>query len=207
MVQERAEAFWPPLRGEYRVGDPKSRVAVLTLASRMDSDLVGAAIVGSCKTENLGVEKVVANIISNPNIRFLIVCGSESRGHLPGDAILALHRGGLDGDGRISGARGAIPFIENLSHQAVARFQRQVELIDRIGLADPVEINLLIEEYRDKGVAFQEAPFYAVDRPRPRQIPAFGAGDVLMGQGVWLDSAAWLISSQGENADQTGEVI
>ena len=79
------EGNWPPFRGDYLVGSPKSRIAVVTLASNLHIE--GAAISGSCKTENLGVEKIVANIISNSNIRFLLICGAESKGHLPGDSI------------------------------------------------------------------------------------------------------------------------
>ena len=70
-------AGWPVISGDYIVGDPESPVAVTTLASHIEAELSGAAIAGPCKTENLGVEKVVANIISNPNIRFLILAGAE----------------------------------------------------------------------------------------------------------------------------------
>ena len=72
---------WPVVSGDYIVGDPESPVAVTTLASHNEDipAAAGAAIAGPCKTENLGIEKVVANIISNPNIRFLILCGAEGK--------------------------------------------------------------------------------------------------------------------------------
>jgi len=63
------------------VGDPNSGVAVATLASPLLIE--GAAIIGQCKTENLGVEKIVANVISNCNIRFLILCGWSRRAICP----------------------------------------------------------------------------------------------------------------------------
>ena len=44
----------------------------------------GAALCGPCKTENLGLEKVIANVIANPNIRFMLFCGTEVKGHLSG---------------------------------------------------------------------------------------------------------------------------
>ena len=40
----------------------------------------GAALAGTLQTENVGLEKVICNVVSNPNIRFLIVCGPESPG-------------------------------------------------------------------------------------------------------------------------------
>lgn len=182
---------WPPVRGDYQVGEPGCRVAVVTLASHLC--VTGAAISGPCKTENLGVEKVVANVISNSNIRFLLVCGAESKGHLPGDAILALHRNGVDAKGRIIGSRGAIPFIENLPAEAIRRFQEQVEVIDRIGLEDEDQINLLVKEHSRMAEAFFEAPFLVIRPRRRRPPPEPGQGDVLLGSGVALETSAWVV--------------
>ena len=55
---------WPVVKGDYTVGNPKSRIAVVTLASYINPS-PEAALWGSSKTENLGVEKIVANVISN----------------------------------------------------------------------------------------------------------------------------------------------
>jgi len=186
---------WPPVRGDYTVGNPESGVAVVTLASQLR--VSGAAISGSCKTENLGIEKIVANVISNCNIRFLLICGAESKGHLPGDTLLALHRNGLDEQGRIVGSKGAIPFIQNLPPEAVRRFQEQVELIDRIGLEDTEMIEELIGEYSRLAQPYPEEPFQVVRRRvAPPQV-LFGEGDLIFGSGVVMDTSAWLISSEG----------
>jgi tetrahydromethanopterin S-methyltransferase subunit A len=189
------EGSWPPLRGDYVVGDPECRVAVVTLASVMRVD--NAAISGTCKTENLGVEKIVANIISNSNIRFLLICGAESKGHLPGNTIIALHKNGLDEKGRIIGSKGAIPFIQNLTIEAVRRFQAQTQLIDRIGLENAEQIMVLVEEYSCKGMPYPEEPFQAVKRRSRKGLPAplgAGVGDVLFGSDVTLDSVAWKVT-------------
>ena len=99
MVDKKSPADgWPVISGDYVVGDPESPVAVTTLASHIEADLTGAAIAGPCKTENLGIEKVVANIISNPNIRFLILAGAEVQGHITGQSFKALHENGADPD-------------------------------------------------------------------------------------------------------------
>jgi len=123
-----------------RCGNPASCVAVVTLSEWMDfpQDLV--AVYGSMKTENLGVEKVVANTVSNPNIRYLIVCGREVRGHRSGESLKCLHEYGIDGNNRVLKAKSAIPYIENLPHDAIKRFQEQVTLIDLIGVEDTQEI-------------------------------------------------------------------
>lgn len=187
------EGSWPPLRGDYVVTNPDGKVAVVTLASHLN--VRNAAISGTCKTENLGIEKIVANIISNSNIRFLLICGAESKGHLPGNTILALHRNGIDDKGKIIGSKGAIPFIQNLSQQAIMRFQRQIQIIDRIGLVDQGQIENLVQEYSNEAGPYQEEPFLAV-RPRARQTNIAGMagnGDVIMGSGVFLHSKSWLV--------------
>ena len=187
---------WPPVRGDYTVGNPKNRVAVVTLSSRIS--LEGAAISGPCVTENLGIEKIIANVISNSNIRFLILCGRESRGHLPGDTILALHKNGLDGWGRIVGSKGAIPFIENLPREAISRFQSQVEVVDKIGTVDALEISRLIIEYSSKSDVYPEPPFLVMKR-RHVQVPTSATmSDMLFGDGIWLDASLWMVSMTEE---------
>ncbi len=194
---------WPPVRGDYIVGDPGAGVALVTLASQIFArDLrnlrpaLSAALIGPCVTENLGVEKVVANIISNSNIRFLLICGAESKGHLPGNTLLALHRNGIDEQGRIMGSKGAIPFIQNLPPEAVRRFQEQVELIDRIGLEDREEIERLIESYSTLAQPYPEEPFQVFRRRVRPALVAAGERDLAFGAGVVADTASWLVFSE-----------
>ena len=122
------------------------------MGSHLDEQAVcdaGAAICGSCKTENLGLEKIVANIIANPNIRFIITCGTEVKGHLSGQCLQALHANGVEG-GKIVGAEGAIPFIENLTEDAIKRFQEQVELVNIMETEDLDAIKAKINELTAK---------------------------------------------------------
>jgi tetrahydromethanopterin S-methyltransferase subunit A len=133
----------------------------MTCGSHLDEKGIcdkGAAICGSCKTENLGLEKVIANIISNPNIRFILLCGTEVKGHLAGQTMEALHKNGVK-DGRVVGAEGAIPFIENLSDDAIKRFQEQCELVNIMEAEDINAIAAKINELkgRDPG-AFAADP-------------------------------------------------
>jgi len=201
MVEEESnfkrgyDDLWPPVRGDYLVGNPNAGVAVATLASPLL--ISGAAIVGQCKTENLGVEKIVANVISNCNIRFLIITGVESKGHLPGDTILALHKNGIDEQGRIIGSKGAIPFIQNLPPQAVNRFQSQVELIDCIGLEDIKEIERLVSRYNLLAKPYPEEPFQAVKRKTALQEIPMGEGDLFFGAKVFMDTRAWQVAVEG----------
>lgn len=140
---------WPLETGDYSVGDPQCPVAVVTLGSKMNDEVVneGAAIAGPLHTENLGIEKLVTNIISNPNLRFLIICGSEVQGHITGETVKALYDNGIDPDTKsIIGSPGAIPFVENLPIEAVERFQDQLSIIDMINNENIGEISEKINE-------------------------------------------------------------
>ncbi len=143
---------WPPLPGDYHVTRYKAPVAVCTLnsdsfAARLaELAPVGLAIAGTLHTENLGIERLIRNTLSNPNIRFLIVCGEDTRqsvGHLPGQSLQSLLEHGMDERGRILGARGRRPVLKNVTAEQVEAFRRQVELIAMIG--EEGEERILVE--------------------------------------------------------------
>ena len=151
MAEKKSPASgWPIAKGDFHSGDANSPVAVVTMGSHLDEKGIcdaGAAICGSCKTENLGLEKVIANIISNPNIRFMLTCGTEVKGHLSGQTMKALHANGVK-DGRVVGAEGAIPFIENLNDDAIKRFQEQIKIVDIMETEDVGAIKAKINELK-----------------------------------------------------------
>ena len=122
---------WPLASGDYVLGNEASPVAVLIVgrgAVEVPPELY--RIKGILKTENIGLEKVIANVISNPRIRVLLLCGKEEFGHFPGAAIHALMDHGVDEHRRIRNTRSAIPFLCDLPPEAIERFRMQVELVD-----------------------------------------------------------------------------
>jgi tetrahydromethanopterin S-methyltransferase subunit A len=155
---------WPIERGNYFIGNEKASVAINTLSNTdLPKELIKTlkdkiAIVGYCETENIGVEKIVKNIISNPNIRTLIVCGNESGkdmmgGHFSGQAIISLHTNGINEKNRIIGAKGKRPVMKNLNKEQVEHFQSQVEIIELIGnnSIDDIKQNVAIALSKEKG--------------------------------------------------------
>ncbi len=133
---------WPPLPGSYRALRFVAPVAVCALTNdalaaeiaRSASAVV--AIVGTLQTENLGVERLVRNVVANPHIRAVVLCGEDSRGtvgHLPGQCLVALAQGGVDGEMRVVGARGRRPVLKNITREAIEHFRRTVRVLDRRG--------------------------------------------------------------------------
>jgi tetrahydromethanopterin S-methyltransferase subunit A len=136
----------------------------------------GLAIAGSLQTENLGIERIVRNVLANPNVRFLVLCGEDTRqriGHLPGQSLAALCENGIDGDGRIIGARGKRPLLKNVSPEEIEAFRRQVDLVALIGEEDPMRIAREIEACaaRNPG-AFDGAPISRPIEVVPAHEPA-----------------------------------
>ncbi len=144
---------WPLITGEYEAGNPENPVAVCTCGSHIKgSELLaaGAALAGPCKTENIGIEKMVANLVSNPNIRYLIVTGMEVKGHITGQAVESFLTNGIDKEGRIVGAKGAIPFIQNLNEESIERVKQQVQPIVMMDIEDMGAIKAKIAELVSK---------------------------------------------------------
>lgn len=87
------------------------------------------SIAGTLCTENLGIERLVHNVLANPHIRHLVLCGSDSQltvGHFPGQSLLALIQNGIDLSGRMLGVRGRRPYLKNISKEAVEYFRQTV---------------------------------------------------------------------------------
>lgn len=193
VAEERAG--WPPLPGDYRVLCFQAPVAVCTLNS---DDLVprlaaahppGLSIVGSLHTENLGIEHLIRNLLPNPHVRFLVVCGEDTRkaiGHLPGQSLVSLVREGLEESGRIRGAQGKRPILKNVGREQVEAFRRRLQVVDLIGTTDLEAIASSIAEAaaNDPGPAeaiSAEAPSVFVQRAEePQRLISDPAGYVVI---------------------------
>jgi len=152
---EAKERPWPPMPGEYKVlcdvedsacGNEKCRVAISTLASPELVDRIAAlnpeevCIVGKTEMENIGVDKLIKNTITNKAIRFLVLAGTDPKGHKPGQTILSLSSNGVDEKMRVIGSEGKRPFLRNVTRDEIELFRKQVEVIDMIGCEDVTTI-------------------------------------------------------------------
>jgi tetrahydromethanopterin S-methyltransferase subunit A len=139
-------APWPPHPGDYVLGNPEGTVAVCTLSNRdLPRRLIAVrepalAIAGRCDTENIGIEKVVLNLLAKPRIRWLVICGEDAKGHQAGDAFLRLKERGVDANMRVLESASWRPVLKNLTLLQVAKFREQVDEINLIGVTqlDPI---------------------------------------------------------------------
>ena len=167
---------YPPEEGCYIRGNDRSPVAVCIIL-KWDQDKVppeiealvragaesGAALSGTLQTENIGLEKVICNIVSNPNIRYLVLGGPESEGHLTGEAIKALFENGVDEKKRIIGTESPHPFLFNISNEMIERFREQLTLVDLQFQGDPNLVrNAVWSCYQEEPVEFMGQELYDV---------------------------------------------
>jgi len=176
MLKVKIGNDYPPEEGRYVRGNDYSPVAVCVILDTFDFAIppelnklvmsgidAGAALSGMLQTENIGIEKIICNIVANPNIRYLILCGRESSGHMPAESLVALKQNGIDDNIRIIGSTALTPNLSNIPVELVDRFREQiVEMVNLV--CKPGEKDLkapgLNVDFVEKAVwsCFQENP-------------------------------------------------
>ena len=139
-----------PIDEEIFFGNPNSSVVVCTLSSLQllkeiaDSTLMSKiAVVGRLLSENKGIDAVVKYVISNKNIKTIFICGKDTPGHRSGHSLLNLYKNGVD-SGRINGSSSPDPVL-TLTQSQIDKFQKQVQLVNKIGETRISEIKLSID--------------------------------------------------------------
>ena len=152
--------IWPPLPGAYATGTPHGQIAVCTLASHELfaplAKLPGVAIAGRVYSANLGIEKMIANVVANPSIRFLFVCGKESPYFRTGQALSALFTHGVASEGRIMEATGHMPVLSHIDITTIERFRKQVELVNCIGETNIEKLTTTLQEFSSRKVGIYQ---------------------------------------------------
>jgi tetrahydromethanopterin S-methyltransferase subunit A len=169
MLKVEPASSYPPEEGRYLRGNDYSPVAVAVILiydqEKIPPDIEnlvrvglesGAALSGTIQTENIGIEKLICNIVSNPNIRYLVIFGPESPGHQTGDALLMLLENGVDERRRIIGAQARTPYLFNLPTEYIARFRQQIRMINLLDEGDPELLRRAVWScYQEEPVPFQ----------------------------------------------------
>jgi tetrahydromethanopterin S-methyltransferase subunit A len=170
MLKVKPPDGYPPEEARYLRGNDLSPVAVCAILNTYDfkipqriTDIVrvsietGAALAGTLQTENIGIEKIIANIVANPNIRYIVLCAVESPGHLCGEALISLMEYGVDEKKKIIGTEAPTPYLYNTPIESIERFRKQVKLIDLLNEGNPEEIKKAVWAcYQEGQTEFRE---------------------------------------------------
>ncbi len=194
---------WPIFKDTLLVlGNPKSQVAVCTLwtkkelvAEKLDLDKV--AVIGNLYSPKKGISFLIRNILANPIIRYLIVCGLDNSGS--GQALIDLFNNGFE---KINGEKGDIKHwrikstVENrldkeISEAALKFFCKGVKILDFRKIKDFGKIKEAIGKLDQKLKPFIPQPLFF---PEPSKeavniFPSEASAHVVRGEKiaeVWL---------------------
>jgi len=206
--------------GGARRADPPLRTLLEHLPPAIP--LGSIAAIGTIATLRDGVERVVQNLVTNPYITVLFLCGEDSPVFFPLEGLTCLYRNGVDegrhvlaanGDGRVAKvfARDA---LATLSHADIACFRsRPLELVDCRGTRDPAtffaDVAARLPAYVRPVANPQWTFLETIDvyrwRPRILQVPAGAlAADPALGIARAGDALVLWVASRGEGHRATG---
>jgi tetrahydromethanopterin S-methyltransferase subunit A len=149
---------WPPVAGDYSILDASAPVAVSTLSSsKLQGKLAqlrpeGLCIVGKTETENIGIDKIVRNVITNPSIQFLILAGKDTAGHQSGTTLMALWENGVNKNMRIIGSKGRRPVLKNVTSSEVKAFRKQIHIDNMISCENTRTVTKRVRELAGQSI-------------------------------------------------------
>lgn len=152
MIAGKICEFVLPIRLSYEMGNGRT-LAICTLSDMSllkeiisNKDIMRKIfLVGRLLSENRGIDNVLETIHNFPQMRYLILCGRDVKGHLPGQALISLYKYGTRDNGYIVGARGSNPTLKS-TKEAIMYFRTNIEIVDLIGSRDIGQLILLIDE-------------------------------------------------------------
>lgn len=154
--KDQGVAKWPIYYSDSLIkGDPKSEITITTLwtpakliADKIDPSLF--SVTGQLYSKE-GINFILRNILANPNIRYVIVCGTELSGS--GKALVDFFEKGVDKDNNIVGNDFAAIHKE-IPAEAIELVRKNVRCENMIGVTDVGKIMEKIKNYKPIGKPF-----------------------------------------------------
>ena len=144
-----------PINEEIFFGNPKSQISICVLSSISllkeiaNSRLMeNISLAGRLFSENKGIDSIIRYVNSNPNLDTIIICGKEVWGHKSGSSLMALHKNGIDYNGRIIGSTSPDPYL-TVTQDEVKKFQKQIRIINKIGITNYEKISELVKNIQN----------------------------------------------------------
>lgn len=117
-----------------------SSIDLLKKIARDNNIMEKVVLAGRLFSENKGIDSLVTFCcIRSLDMKYLILCGKDTKGHYPGDALMNLMNYGIDTEGRIINCIAPYPYLTINSH-LVDKFRKKITMIDMRGCLDLDEI-------------------------------------------------------------------
>lgn len=156
--KEQSAASWPAyFKDSLIYGNPKSEIAITTLwtpakliADKIDPKLFSVA--GQLYSKE-GINFILRNILANPQIRYVIICGTELSGS--GKALVNFFAKGVDKENNIVSEDFAMIHKE-IPQEALELVRKNVKYENLIGVNDAEKIIRKIKNYASSNKPFAE---------------------------------------------------
>jgi thymidylate synthase len=194
---------WPVYKDSMLViGNPESQVAICSLWTKKELvseklNLGKIAVIGNLYSPRKGISFLIRNILANPRIRYLVVCGLDNSGS--GQVLVDLFKNGFE---KIQDSESdkyywrIVSDIENridieIEEEAVKSFRQGVELIDLRKESDYAKIQEVIDSLDQNLPPFAAKPlvFPAPPKEEVNIFPSEPTAHIVRGEKiaeVWL---------------------
>lgn len=182
---------WPDLYHDIlRVKNREHHLGICTLWTERDvvKKLVGDMeynVIGNLYSAQ-GINAMMRNIFANPNIRVIIIWGSEMS--LSGHSLKMFKENGVDGDRRIIKARGEIE--SEITDEAIDQFRKYIDIVDMRGRSASEFKEKVREISKNECKPFAEkSRFFPKSEPKIEVMPSEQTGFYVRGKTVaqtWL---------------------
>ena len=154
---------WPVCSKENVIlGNPKSEIAIATLwtPTKKITDELGPdsfCVAGQLYSKE-GINFIFRNILANPKIRYLIICGTELSGS--GQVLVDFFEKGIDDNYNVIGNDFA-KVHQEIPRESLDLIRKNVTIEKIIGVQDVAEIKKIISNYKSQGKPFAEPMIFA----------------------------------------------
>ncbi len=172
---------WPQyFAANLTTGNPHSSTAICLLWTPRERVVPALpadqyAVVGNLYSRE-GISFLIRNVLAQPRIRTLLLCGRDMTGS--GAALVALMQHGIDAEQRIVGD--GTRLHPELPAAALEQFRRGVRLIDARGTIKPEAVAALLATIPQQHEPFLPAPLvFPYTEPQAERLPAEENGFVV----------------------------
>ena len=187
--QELAASFeWPVyFKDSLIIGDPTQGIGVVTLWTERQQmakelSLSKVAAVGQLYSHNKGISALVRNILANPVIAELILCGADKSGS--GKALEQFFAEGVDENNCIIGINGG-QLDRELPKAALDLVRKQVSLVNLRNEISPAKVEAVLKTRQPNTTPWAAPQLFPVpDQTPPETLPSERTNFVLRGKRV-----------------------
>ncbi|MFC1598991.1 thymidylate synthase [Patescibacteria group bacterium] len=149
---------WPiHFKDKLIIGNPEAEIGIVSLWTPVNKitdnlDKNSFALAGQLYSKE-GINYIIRNILANPRIRLLIICGEERVGS--GEALIKLFDKGVDDNNQIKDTE-FCQIHKEIPKQAIDLFRDNVKYKNLIGVYEPAQITTEINNYQAQKSTWSE---------------------------------------------------